>query len=344
MLWRNQSGCGMLAAWIAALWLTILLPASHAAPDYANINPDPDAWGVVPVPGFRLDRQYPGLSNETNSTDGTTRWELDLRINRNAPKTSSGAGAGTTNVTRVTVQLRPPAPGQPGAVLDNQTGNWSIDDPRATDSWKLIIVSFAMGSLDQLKAVEDGNDKQRGSCPTSVMSEQCARDIRESMATNSGIKAGNGFLACPNRRMLNRLTGILYKTNRLPSAVSMNDRFNETTTYFNEITREELENAYDVWGSVTHPFALVWAHSNTTAQGEALDDDHVVLACVKVDSTAPGVPMPQAVAQQPGAGEPAAGEPAAGEPGAGATLKGSSGWRMLGGMVLAGLITKEIVF
>lgn len=339
----NKYSRSTLAAWIAALAVTISLPLSQARPDYANVNPDPDAWGVVPIPGFRLDRPYPGLSqNGSNSTQGTTaKWELDLRIKRNTPKTQQGnspnspAGA---NVTRVTVQLRPPAPGQPGGDLfDQETGDWAVNDTAVTGSWRVAMISFASGWLSQLHVVEGGNDDEKGACPTSVMSEQCAREMRAALASHPSVVAGSGpsfgFVpdSCPD-----------YKSWGAQS-VALNNRFNETTIYFDEVPEQELANAYDIWGSVTHSFVLVWGHSSSTAQGEKLSEDHVVIACVKIDSTASGVPMPNAtIAQEYQEQNPTPTPPR--PTGAGSTLAGSRPWWATGGVVAAALMAKEMVF
>ncbi|KAH7026630.1 uncharacterized protein B0I36DRAFT_366171 [Microdochium trichocladiopsis] len=51
---------------------------------------------------------------------------------------------------------------------------------------------------------------------------------------------------------------------------------------------------YDRYGAGTFPVIIVWGHSDTATEQQQLPDDHVTFACVKVDTVAPGVPMPKA--------------------------------------------------
>ncbi|KAH7033678.1 uncharacterized protein B0I36DRAFT_362321 [Microdochium trichocladiopsis] len=249
-------------------------------------RPDPDAWGSVPVPGFRLDRPYPDTL-ETNNDSASSDWQLNVAFQREPGRNREDASV------RISLWVDPPALGQPGAVLDAETGTWSVPS-NVSDTWNVRLISIASGGYLQLRAVDDPNDDVDGSCPESVLSPACIAQLRADLVAHPAVLDG-GDASLRNISLPGESCEGYYGYR--DQSLSTGDRFNSTRVIAQDLAGKNGEGTdnWDRYGSGTFPFIIIWGHSNTTEQGQRLPDDHVTFACVKVDSVAPGVQMPQMV-------------------------------------------------
>lgn len=148
-----------------------------------------NATGSVPIKSFNLNKPYPGDWDDPNDLAQT--WRLAINVtNEGSPASSDFAG--------VNVMLRPPEPGSPGALIqfaalddmyNNNNGTaasianrtaW-IGNTTANADWRMMVVHF---DYMELRTVSDGNNMTDGSCPTSVLSEDCMRDMRAYVRAN----------------------------------------------------------------------------------------------------------------------------------------------------------------
>ena len=233
-------------------------------------NPNPDVSGRVNMPGFRLDTTYPGAG-------GTKPWSLELNITRWAESSMSPGN----NATRVSAQIIPPSPGEPGAVLTSNGSFAASEDVRK--SWSVSIFGFgAVGphgfNLDFLQTVPEGNDEEKGTCPESVFSDQCKDELRSNIAINRQVTAGTG----PPSGVEIPESCEGYKHTYI-KRVNLTDHFSSSSTMYWE-SPSDMDvpgEAYDILGAKTWPIIVVWGHGNQT--NERLRDDQVTFACVKAD-------------------------------------------------------------
>lgn len=243
---------------------SVLSRASNATTDdYVIPNSNPDANGAVLFSGFDLSKPYPG------SVDA---WAMDLNFTRNVASPSHPEG----NVTRITAQMGPRA----------QRGGWANPFEGGTDeaigSWRVTVLTFA---LDEMRQVPDKNSLEDGACPTSVLSEQCKADIRAGIVSDPRVMSGEGG---PRGNLYDSCEG--YRT-VAGHGLAMNENFTRTATSLWEVSMAKMD-AYNVYGVRTFPFVIVWGHSNTTARGTRLPDDHVDFVCLKVENNRPPAAMP----------------------------------------------------
>ncbi|KAH7031556.1 uncharacterized protein B0I36DRAFT_349616 [Microdochium trichocladiopsis] len=285
--------------------------------NYTDFNANPDAYGIVTIPGFRLSTPYPGLAD---GGPRTTLWELETRVKEYMPNDDT-----PVSYTQISAQIRPPPPNQPGSVMDLETGNWTVPDDIA-DTWQVTVITFPPAFR---VVVPNANDDWKGSCPLSVMSEQCVSELRENILSNPQVLAGNALVddimptsgsCCHICRTQMHVTHGAYED----QSVAMNNDFNKSTIfvhnhfYPNSSTGSSSGNGggtpssgpsssrteltpYDYIGTKTVPYIVIWGYSNSTEYvGQRLNDDHVTIGCVKADTAAPGKSLPSIPAEPSG--------------------------------------------
>lgn len=189
MLPRKPLPAVTLAA-ILALNLPAVLAeinGTFVVDDWNNFNSDPDVWGSVAIPGPRLDRPYPGKWDEQPAPEDG--WRLDIAITAQLIDPEHGR-----NLTLLTAKFRPPPAGRPGAVLDAQSGNWSVPS-NISSTWRLSLVSLIRANADKdFRDVSDPNDAAQGACPESVVSKKCVEELRERIASREDVLDGRGVV------------------------------------------------------------------------------------------------------------------------------------------------------
>ncbi|KAH7035857.1 uncharacterized protein B0I36DRAFT_319217 [Microdochium trichocladiopsis] len=244
---------------------------SVVSPAYIGVNADPDATGRVPVPGFDLTTPFPGKAS--------AGWSLELNVTRYAtappgPITIVGYDG---NTTLITTRLVPPPPGSPGA-LYNTDGSWALSDGDASNSssssssstWSVTMVSWTERAM---RVVPDGNDLEDGSCPESAFSQECADKIRRAVMEDPSLADKDDFSTTP----IPQCGGY---TTAFSTTIPMNSTFMNSSSFSLGIANSV--DAYNVIGARTFPILLVWGRSSDTRT--PLPEDHVQLACVKVDT------------------------------------------------------------
>ncbi|KAH7036013.1 uncharacterized protein B0I36DRAFT_406849 [Microdochium trichocladiopsis] len=118
--------------------------------------------GNVPVHASRLNIPYPG---SWDTEELSRPWTLELNVTHNGTPDRK---------TEVILEVRPPPAPGPGALYD-EDGESNV--PReVSGTWKVM---YLLPQPVDLRQVPGDNDMEDGSCPTSVLSEQCVRDMRE---------------------------------------------------------------------------------------------------------------------------------------------------------------------
>ncbi|KXJ88708.1 hypothetical protein Micbo1qcDRAFT_213812 [Microdochium bolleyi] len=255
----------------------LALLASQVASQGYFVDP-PVATGSVPIPGFRLDRPYPGAwDDEANSRS----WSLKVN--------ASGEGG----FASLSIMLAPPPLGSPEGVLfgrnatSNKTTNWIVPE-NVTDTWRVIVIRFDM---NETRTVADPNDHENGTCPPSVLSDACKRALRDRVRAdpttvyNVGVP-GTGYMPLlPSVK--DNCTGYGNATQRV---LPMSTKFYTVAQLLHSFGNPMWGlNTYDRYGSRTFPFMIIWAREvNRNVTGSIaypeIPDDHITFACVKADT------------------------------------------------------------
>lgn len=129
----------------------------------------PDKTGMVHFPGFRLDRPWPG---NWDSQPVPSWWSLQLNVTRDIKSRSPIYPYGDYDTTAVTAQLVLPPPDTSGNFITRTNHGLSSNETR---SWRVSMMAF----WPWVEAkVGDPNDTENGTCPTSVVSKDCADLIK----------------------------------------------------------------------------------------------------------------------------------------------------------------------
>ncbi|KAJ1323634.1 hypothetical protein MN608_10878 [Microdochium nivale] len=273
---RHRHGQLLLFATLLGLLTTTLASISPRASNTSTIvppNQNPGASGRVRFYGFRLNELYPGNYEPDQQR---SPWTLELNLTRNVARPTFPEG----NVSRITAEIIPPPPGAYDSPFQAH-GSWNGDDA-ASSSWRLSLLMYP---LDQMPAVLDGNDASGGGCPATVFSEQCKADMRRRIVSDPRVLSGEGT---PLSNMYDSCGAL----NPFASySFAMNAHFFRDTMQVWQVPMSKMD-AYNIYGVRTFPFVLIWGHSNTTAKGAPLPDDHVQFLCVKADVSHPPATMP----------------------------------------------------
>lgn len=91
------------------------------------------------------------------------------------------------------------------------------------------------------------------------------------------------------------LTGLTLSLNH-PTAIALNQNFTRgaTSLWENKTKSNKYESAYDHFGSRPRATIYVWGHSNTTAVGAPVSDDHIIFTCIRVDKALGDSRLPSA--------------------------------------------------
>ncbi|KAJ1338622.1 hypothetical protein MN608_01482 [Microdochium nivale] len=264
---------------LATLWLLL---TGQVAGQMGWSNPT-NATGSVPVPGFRLDRPYPGSWDDAEANSRS--WSLNVNV------------TDTVDFVSLSIWFAPPPAGSPeGAVFSpnsttNAPPNWIVPQ-NVTDSWRFVILWFERTGW---RTVQDPNDDENGTCPPSVLSAECMlglRDyIREVPETVYGISmpmphTGSGTSFNSITDGVKNCSGYTV----LSQSLSLSDDFYRGAQQLHSIKKANSgANSYDKVGSRTIPVMLIWAREvNRNVTGDVefpiIDDDHIKFACVKADT------------------------------------------------------------
>ncbi|KAH7020723.1 uncharacterized protein B0I36DRAFT_367208 [Microdochium trichocladiopsis] len=268
------------AAALAFTASTTLAASDPYHPDWITPNPSPDIQGTVHFPGRRLDRPWPGTWDES---DTPSQWTLRLNISQQRRKWYPTFTTGEEKYTSIAAEIIPPAADMPGSF---GTGS------NITSSWLLSLVAV---SPPGARTLSQGNDVENGTCPGSLISEECVAALKDRYRNDPNVThgqggpkpgAGCGVFAAASTTELSWGSGFT----RSATTVWQLDR---TTTEF---------DPYDVYGARTFPFVLVWGYqSPAVREGLALPRDHIQILCVKADTKylAGGAAMPKGDASRP---------------------------------------------
>jgi len=340
---------------IAAV-LVPVLPAALALEATAKLYPrqayftaPTNATGSVPIKSFNLNKPYPG--DWDDPSDPAQTWRLTINVTNEGKPTSS-------NFAGINVMLRPPELGSPGALIQfatlndiyndiyNNNGTAASNDNRpewignttANADWRMMAVHF---EYQELRTVSDGNNMTDGSCPASVLSDDCMRDMRAYVRANPGsafnvgvpgtgyspimsnVKSCEGYTKGEYGREFHPLLSSFPAVYRLVSIrnaqltilccsgrteIPLNKNFTQEAQWVYSFGSKDGLEAYNKYGGVTFPIMLVWANAAVRDdQGfPTFDDKHVTFACVKAD-TLQGENSTLPTGEGSGGGQPANG-------------------------------------
>ncbi|KXJ85303.1 hypothetical protein Micbo1qcDRAFT_210091 [Microdochium bolleyi] len=244
-------------------------------PAWPEVIANPDASGRVPFYGPRLDRPYPGLWNDTEPTP----WYLELKL-RSRPR------EGVFD-TWASLQLLYPSTNTPGALFTSN-GSWAVDQ-NTTSGWNVNFYYWS-STFGLAPAVPEGNDVQRGTCPESVMSRQCADDVREKLVPGYNGD-GSSLLRIP--KSCKPLTNPSPRKLGLDHDLTPNEanltRYDTTWSWYDS----NVEMFYNDHGSRTWPIIIVWDRSRTEpTRYEIPAEQRVQMVCVKADISHNGAALP----------------------------------------------------
>ncbi|KAJ1325403.1 hypothetical protein MN608_08595 [Microdochium nivale] len=259
---------------LATLWL--LLIGQVAGQGYW-VN-STNASGSVPVPGFRLDRPYPGSWDDAEANSRS--WSLNVNV------------TDSQGFASLSIWLAPPPAGSPEGALfgtnatSNATNNWIVPQ-NVTDTWRVVIVWF---DKDEWRTVQDPNDSENGTCPPSVLSAECKLGLRDFVRRmpetvyNMGVPGTMYAQMTHGLKNCNGYTKLYQKL--LPLSSNYYSHAQELYSYGNPL---DGANTYDKFGSRTFPVMLIWAREiNRNVTGSivlpTIDDEHITFACVKADT------------------------------------------------------------
>jgi len=250
---------------------TTVLPDSQ----YEPWNDSPNATAILPIAAFDLGTRYPGRPRPAASSEAGNSWRLQLNFTE---RQHSPYFDGPT--TLVTTHLIPPR----GALFDDETGAWDIDEDVAS-TWRLTAIRLEEDALE----VGAGNNKD-GSCE-GIVSSDCMRDMKDNIIQNPATRKGDGRMS----QGLDSIESCPFRTASF-ATISLNKNFTKTAYSLWEDTTESTryKSAYDHYGSRPRAVVYVWGHSNTTAVGQPLNDNHIIFTCIRVDQALGSSRLPSA--------------------------------------------------
>jgi len=265
---------------VRAVLASAVLFFSTGCCKYIVPNAQPEMTGTVHFPGFRLDRPWPG---DWDGELPLSSWSLQLNVSRDVRKWWPSFTTGKSDNTMITAQLVAPPPDTPGSFV-SMTKNGPSNNVNATRSWRVSMMAFRPEGLD---TVADANDAENGTCPTSVVSKDCADLVKLQIRGSIPVMHANEPKVSLNSTICPVLASAGCDINTLDLR---HDRFNVSATTVWQYQQERYPDAYSKYVAHTIPIVVVWGHSGDVRGGEQLDGsalaaDHVQILCVKADSS-----------------------------------------------------------
>ncbi|KAH7027357.1 uncharacterized protein B0I36DRAFT_432639 [Microdochium trichocladiopsis] len=245
---------------------------------YPSWNANPNATAILPIAGFRLDTPYPGTALEASTANPESSWRIQINITEQQYSSYFDAPS-----TAITTYLIPPAGSGAGSLFDPETGAWDVDEDVAS-TWRVTVVS-----LDSDKLPAGAGNNADGSC-AGIISDDCMRDMRATIVNDLFVLTGEGY-----PRGLTSVSSCPFGT-ASSGVLSLNANFSRTASslWEGKTKTDKYDSAYNYFGSRPRVEVYIWGHSNTTAVGQPLRDDHVIFVCTRADQAVGGSSLPSA--------------------------------------------------